>query len=48
MPASKVRTNIAIRATKLSAQAQLTNLRTMHERGTATSARDQRRQLDLA
>ena len=47
MPVSKLkaRTGIAIRATKLSAQAQPTNLQTMHERGTATS--DQRRQLDL-
>ena len=47
MPVSnlKARTGIAIRATKLSAQAQPTNLQTMRERGTATS--DQRRQLDL-
>ena len=42
---SKVRTGIAMRATKLNAQVQLTNLQTMYERGTATS--DQRRQLDL-
>ncbi len=34
-----------MRATKLNAQVQLTNLQTMYERGTATS--DQRRQLDL-
>ena len=40
-----MRTDIAIRATKLNAQVQLTNLQTMYERGTATS--DQRRQLDL-
>ena len=40
-------TDIAMRATKLNAQVQLTNLqtRTMYERGTATSV--QRRQLDL-
>ena len=42
---NKVRTDIAMRATKLNAQVQLTNLQTMYERGTATS--DQRRQLDL-
>ena len=34
-----------MRATKLNAQVQLTNLQTMYERGTATS--DQRRQLEL-
>jgi hypothetical protein len=33
-----------MRATKLNAQVQLTNLQAMYERGTATS--DQRRQLD--
>jgi hypothetical protein len=40
-------TYIAMRATKLNAQVQLTtpNLQTMYERGTATS--DQRRQLEL-
>ncbi len=42
---NKVRTDIAMRAAKLNAQVQLTNLRAMYERGTATS--DQRRQLDL-
>ena len=42
---NKVRTDIAMRATKLNAQVQLTNLQAMYERGTATS--DQRRQLDL-
>ena len=34
-----------MRATKLNAQVQLTNLQAMYERGTATS--DQSRQLDL-
>ncbi len=42
---NKVRTDIAMRATKLNAQVQLTNLQTMYERGAATS--DQRRQVDL-
>ena len=42
---NKVRTDIAMKATKLNAQVQLTNLQAMYERGTATS--DQRRQLDL-
>ena len=46
---NKVRTDIAMRATKLNAQVQLTSLHAMYEtrtrRGTATS--DQRRQLDL-
>ncbi len=50
---NKVRasTDIAMRANtgKLNAQVQLTvtNLQTMHERGTATSESDQRRKLDL-
>ena len=42
---NKVRTDVAMRATKLNAQVQLTNLQAMYERGTATS--DQCRQLDL-
>ncbi len=44
---NKVRADIqvAMRATKLNAQVQLTNLQTMHERGAATSV--QRRQRDL-
>jgi len=42
---NKVRTDIAMRATKLNAQVQLTNLQTMYEKGKATS--DQRRQLEL-
>jgi hypothetical protein len=42
---NKVRTDIAMRASKLNAQLQWTNLRAMHERETATS--DQRRQLEL-
>ena len=42
---NKVRTDIAMRATKLNAQVQLTNLQNTYEKGTATS--DQRRQLDL-
>ena len=42
---NKVRTDIAMRATKLNAQVQLTNLQAMYERGKATS--DQRRQLEL-
>ena len=41
----KVRTDIAMRATKLNAQVQLTNLQAMYEKGKATS--DQRRQLEL-
>ena len=36
-----------MRATKLNAQVQLTNLQAMCERGTATSDHWQRRQLDL-
>ena len=36
-----------MRATKLNAQVQLTNLQTMHERGTATSDQRRQRQLDL-
>jgi hypothetical protein len=36
-----------MRATKLNAQVQLTNLQTMYERGTVTATSDQRRQLDL-
>jgi hypothetical protein len=42
---NKVRTDIAMRATKLNAPVQWTNLQAMYERGTATS--DQRRQLEL-
>ena len=43
---NKVRTDIAMKATKLNAQVQLTNLQAMYyERGKATS--DQRRQLEL-
>jgi hypothetical protein len=42
---NKVRTDIAMKATKLNAQVQLTNLQAMYEKGKATS--DQRRQLDL-
>ncbi len=42
---NKVRTDIAMRATKLNAQVQLTNLQAMYEKGKATS--DQRRQLEL-
>ena len=44
---NKVRTDMAMRATKLNAQVQLTNLQTMHERGTATSDQRRQRQLDL-
>jgi hypothetical protein len=44
---SKVCTDIAMRATKLNVQVQLTSLRAMCERGTATRTSDQRRQLDL-
>ncbi len=44
--AMNVLTDIAMRATKLNAQVQLTNLQAMYEKGKATS--DQRRQLDLA
>ena len=40
-----VRTDIAMKAIKLNAQVQLTNLQAMYERGKATS--DQRRQLEL-
>ncbi len=43
---NKVRTDIAMRATKLNAQVQLTNLRAMYGRGTAATS-DQRRQLEL-
>ena len=42
---NKIRTDIAMKATKLNAQVQLTNLQAMYEKGKATS--DQRRQLDL-
>ena len=42
---NKVRTDIAMMATKLNAQVQLTNLQAMYEKGNATS--DQRRQLEL-
>ena len=42
---NKVRTDIAMKAIKLNAQVQLTNLQAMYERGKATS--DQRRQLEL-
>ena len=34
---NKVRTDIAMKATKLNAQVQLTNLQAMYERGKATS-----------
>ena len=46
---NKVRTDIAMKATKLNAQVQLTSLRVqaMYEKGKATSLTDQRRQLEL-